>query len=383
MPARPEPIRLIQVGAGAMGRRWLHVIAHSTEVELAGLVDLDVGAAERAVAAAGLSAVPMAASLDELIGRVAVDAVLTVTIPQAHAEISTIALLNGLPVLCEKPAADTLSAALSMVAATQVSDRLLMVSQSRRYWRSLTALRGQVAQLGQLGFVECSFFRGPRFGGYRAGMPDPLLGDMAIHHFDLARDLLASDPLWITSDSFNPRWSWYAGDAAAHAFATFAGGARFAYNGSWCSPGLETSWNGSWRISGEAGAAVWDGDHQPVAQTVDGASLPAVAGSGPEEIAGALAEFVAAVRDGGIPSGAIHRNVMSLAMVEGAIRSARTGRRVILADLLDEAYQHALTTEQRPQLRAALAAWASVHEVVANGPSRDLVHHHADDSMKD
>jgi hypothetical protein len=56
---------------------------------------------------------------------------------------------------------------------------------------------------------------------------------------------------------------------------------------------------------------------------------------------------------------------MSLAMVEGAIRSARTGRRVNLADLLDEAYEHALTTEPRPELRAALAAWASVHEVVA------------------
>jgi predicted dehydrogenase len=378
MPAPFEPVRLIQVGAGAMGRRWLHVIAQSTEVELVGVVDLDVGSAQRAVEAAGLSAVPMAASLDELIGRVGVDAVLAVTVPQAHAEISTVALLNGLPVLCEKPAADTLSAALSMVAAAEVSNRLLMISQSRRYWRGLTALRGQVARLGRVGFVECSFFRGPLFGGFRSTMPHPLLGDMAIHHFDLARDLVASDPLWITSESFNPRWSWYGGDAAAHAFAAFANGARFAYTGSWCSRGLETSWNGSWRISGEAGTAVWDGDHQPVAQTVDGAPLPAVAGRGAEEIAGALAEFVAAVRHGGVPSGEIHRNVMSLAMVEGAIRSARTGRRVIIADLLDEAYRLALTTERRPQLRAALAAWASVHEVVAIGSGLDPVQHHAD-----
>ena len=196
-------------------------------------------------------------------------------------------------------------------------------------------------------------------------MPDPLLGDMAIHHFDLARDLIGSDPLWITSESFNPGWSWYAGDAAAHVCAGFANGTRFGYIGSWCSPGLETSWNGRWRISGETGTAIWDGDNQPVAETVDGTAIPAVAGTGPEEIAGALAEFVAAIRDGGVPSGEIHRNVMSLAMVEGAIRSARTGRRVNLADLLDEAYDHALTTEQRPELRAALAAWPSVHEVVA------------------
>jgi predicted dehydrogenase len=344
----------------------MNVIARSPDARLVGLVDLDLDTAKRAVEAAGPLDVATATTLDELLGRVAADAVITVTTPGAHAEVSTAALLSGLPVLCEKPAADTTSAALSMVAAAEVSNRLLMVSQSRRYWRGLAALRHQVAQLGRLGFVECSFFRGPRFGGFRAEMPDPLLGDMAIHHFDLARDLINTDPVWITSESFNPSWSWYAGDAAAQALAVFADGTRFAYTGSWCSPGLQTSWNGSWRISGEAGTARWDGDHQPVAQTADGAPIPAVPGAGPEEFAGVLAEFIAAIRDGSVPSGEIHRNVMSLAMVEGAIRSARTGRRVVLADLLDEAYQHALTTERRPELRAALAAWPSVHEAIAD-----------------
>ena len=67
----------------------------------------------------------------------------------------------------------------------------------------------------------------------------------------------------------------------------------------------------------------------------------------------------------GIDSGVTVDELATLVMVEGAIRSARTGRRVNLADLLDEAYEHALATEQRPELRAALAAWPSVHEVVA------------------
>ena len=97
----------------------------------------------------------------------------------------------------------------------------------------------------------------------------------------------------------------------------------------------------------------------------DGTPIPAVAGSGPEEIAGALAEFVAAIRHGTVPAGEIHRNVLSLAMVEGAIRSATTGHRVTLADVLDDAYQQALATEPRPDVRARLAAWPSVHEVVA------------------
>jgi predicted dehydrogenase len=365
MPPPTEPVRLILVGAGAMGRAWLKVIDQSADVQLVGVVDLDLGTAHRAAEAAGLPALATATTLEGLLGRIRADAVITVTVPEAHAEVSTTALLNGMAVLCEKPAADTMSAALSMAAAAEVSNRLLMISQSRRYWRNLAALRGQVAQLGRLGVVECSFFRAPRFGGFRDEMPHPLLGDMAIHHFDLARDLIGSDPVWITSESFNPGWSWYAGDAAANAFAAFADGTRFGYIGSWCSPGLETSWNGQWRISGEAGTAIWDGDHQPVAQTVDGTAIPAVAGTGPQECAGALASFVAAIRDGSIPSGEIHRNVMSLAMVEGAIRSARTGRRVNLANLLDEAYEHALATERRPELRAALAAWPSVHEVVA------------------
>ena len=56
-----------------------------------------------------------------------------------------------------------------MVAAAELSGQLLMVSQSRRYWRSLSALRQQIAQLGPIGIVDCSFFKAPRFGGFRDG----------------------------------------------------------------------------------------------------------------------------------------------------------------------------------------------------------------------
>jgi hypothetical protein len=79
-----------------------------------------------------------------------------------------------------------------------------------------------------------------------------------------------------------------------------------------------------------------------------------------------LAEFVAALRDGSVPYGEAHRNVMSLAMVEGAIRSAQTRQRVALSDLLEEAYRQALAAEQQPELAAGLASWPSVHEVIGN-----------------
>jgi predicted dehydrogenase len=361
-----EPVRLVQVGAGAMGRAWLSVTSGSTDVRLLGVADLNLDTARRSTALAGFTDVAVATTLEELLDQVEADAVVDVTIPEAHAEVSTAALLRGHAVLCEKPLADTLPKALSMMAAAEASGRLLMVSQSRRYWRNAEALRGQIAQLGQLGLVACSVFKAPHFGGFREQMAYPLLKDMAIHQFDLARDLIGSEPVSISCESFNPSWSWYAGDAAAEVNAEFADGTRFVFSGSWCSPGLETSWNGSWRISGADGTALWDGDHVPAAQAADGTPIPAVVGTGPEEIAGSLAEFVAALREGGVPSGEVHSNIMSLAMVEGAVRSAQTRQRIVLAELLDDAYRQALAAEQRPELAATLASWPSVHEVIGN-----------------
>ena len=67
-----------------------------------------------------------------------------------------------------------------------------------------------------------------------------------------------------------------------------------------------------------------------------------------------------------MPSGEVHSNIMSLAMVEAAVRSAQTRQPVGLYDLIDDAYRQALAAEQRPQLAAALASWPSVHEVIGH-----------------
>jgi predicted dehydrogenase len=359
-----ERLRLIQVGAGGMGRAWLGTIADNADVELVGLVDLDLDTARRSAAETGNAHVPVATSLDQLADQTGAQAVVNVTVPVAHHAVSTTALLRGLPVLSEKPLAESVSQGLSMMAAAEVSGQLLMVSQSRRYWRNLSALRRQLAQLGQLGAVSCEFFKAPHFGGFRDEMAHPLLIDMAIHQFDLARDLVGAEPVAVFCESYNPPWSWYRGDAAADAIFEFGGGLRFAFSGSWCSPGLETSWNGQWRISGAGGSAQWNGDDEPVAELLDGSPVPASVEEEPEQIAGSLAEFVSVLRSGATPSGEVHSNVLSLAMVEAAIRSAESHGRVLIADVLDDAYAEALRTESRDDVRAALAAWPSVHAAV-------------------
>jgi predicted dehydrogenase len=288
--------------------------------------------------------------------RTGARAVVDVTVPGAHHAVNTEALFAGLPVLCEKPIAPTLARAMSLAAASEETGQLLMVSQSRRYYGHLAEFRGLVRGLGDIGLVTTEFFKAPHFGGFRDEMAHPLLVDMAIHAFDALRYLVDAEPVAVTCEAFNPSWSWYRGNAAATAVFELSGGGRYMYTGSWCSPGLETSWNGRWRVSGERGSATWDGENAPVAEP---AADQAPGSSAPEEIAGALAEFVDALRTARTPSGEVHENVRSLAMVEGAVRAADTGTRVDLDELLEEAYREAVAAEERPAVRARLEGWGS------------------------
>lgn len=351
VPAGAGPLRVLQVGAGLMGRNWLRALGSYAEVELVGLVDLDPVAAAEALTGTGHVGVPVATTLTELAARVEPDFVLDVTVPAAHHQVTLEALRLGLPVLGEKPLADSLAQAVQLVAAAETYDRLFMVSQSRRYEPHLFAFRDRIRELGQLGILTAEFFRAPRFGGFRDAMAHPLVLDMAVHAFDTARFLTGSAPVAVYCEEFNPGWSWYAGDAAATAVFEFADGIRFTYTGSWCSDGLPTSWNASWRASGEGGTATWDGETAPLADrpTAPGQPLgddvlrrlPAFL-DGSSGIDAALREFVGALRSGTTPMGECHDNLASLAMVHAAIASADSGRRVLVSDLLLDAHDQAL-----------------------------------------
>jgi predicted dehydrogenase len=219
-------------------------------------------------------------------------------------------------------------------------------------------------QLGPIGTMTTEFFRAPHFGGFRDQMAQPLLIDMAIHAFDSARFLLRAEPVSAYCQSYNPAWSWFAGDANATAVFEMESGARYVYNGSWCSPGAESSWNGSWRVSGQHGTALWNGDDDPVVHADVDVAVPA--DSPYSGIGGALEVFAGALRAGKRPSGEVHENVMSLAMVEAAVQSARTGRTARLDEVLERAYAQAVLDETRADVRAVLESWTSVRAALTS-----------------
>jgi predicted dehydrogenase len=339
-------LRVVLVGAGAISGVWLDALAGNPEVRLVGVVDLDPRAAEAAAARSGPD-VAVGADVVEVAARTGAEAVVDVTVPAAHHPVTTAALFAGLPVLGEKPAAETLARAVSLAAAAEVTGTLFMVSQARRYDPHLRAYRERVTAVGPVGILTTGFFREARFGGFREEMDHPLLLDMAIHPFDAARFLLDADPVAVYCEEFNPAWSWYRGAAAATATFEMSGGQRYVYTGSWCSPGHQTSWQGTWRASGARGTAGWDG-YAPAGEPV---STPVG-----DEVAGALAEFVTALRTGATPMGEIHDNLLSLAMVEAAVESSATGGRVAVADVLDAAHERAIATESHPDVARHLRA---------------------------
>ena len=329
------------VGAGGMGRAWGKNLRDCDEVRLAGWIDLRPDAAAQAADELGVAGVVTGSDLERALAELRPDFVVDVTIPEAHHDVTLAALAAGVPVLGEKPMADSMERARAMVAASERAGKLYMVSQSRRYDARLHALRRLVVeQVGSLGMLNSDFYIGAHFGGFRDQMPSPLLLDMAIHTLDAARYISAADPVAVYCEEFNPPWSWYAGAACSTALFEMSGGLRYAYRGSWCAEGRPTSWEAEWRAVGPNGSATWDGHAAPVAEIVVGtggfhAQVESHVGAVAEDmhagIAGSLRDFLHALTTGATPMGECHDNIKSLAMVFAAIESAATGKRVVIA----------------------------------------------------
>jgi predicted dehydrogenase len=336
------PLRIVLVGCGGMSRAWLKAATAIEGVEVAGLVDIVADAARARQDEFGLSGALTGTDLEAVLKQVQPDVVFDVTVPEAHTETTLTALRHSCHVLGEKPMADSMDNARRMVEAAQRAGKLYAVIQNRRYTTPIRRAREflRSGQIGDLTTVNCDFYIGAHFGGFRDRMKHVLLLDMAIHTFDQARFLTGADPVAVEyCREWNPRGSWYDHDASAIAVFELQSGIVFTYRGSWCSEGLNTTWESAWHFVGANGSARWDGGDGFQAQTPAEESgflraqrdlaLPEFDTAGLDAGHASLIEqFVACVREGRTPETVCTDNIKSLAMVFGAIEAAETGRRV-------------------------------------------------------
>lgn len=334
-------VRAVVVGAGGIAGAWFPPLLKE-DVEIAAVVDLNLDAARRRIEEYGLSA-EATTNLSDALASHAPDFVVDLTVPEAHCEVTCTALEAGCHVIGEKPMASRMDEARQMVRTSERTGKLYMVSQSRRWNPAHEQVRRVVAEgaLGTVTTVNCDFYIGAHFGGFRDEMPSPLILDMAIHHFDLARYMAQEDATHVYAREFSPAGSWYRGDAAASCIFEMTHGVVFTYRGSWCAEGCHTSWNGDWRIVGDRGTLLYDHDHPPRGQVVagtEGFHRPLEDLCVPEPrleydgMHGALREMLEFLRGGAAPQTECHDNIRSLAMVFAAIESSRRGERVPVED---------------------------------------------------
>ena len=134
-------LKALLVGAGGMGRTWGKNLRDCSDVEMGGWVDIRPGVAAEAAEELGRSGIYTGDDLERALAEVKPDFVVDVTIPESHRDVTLTALAAGVPVIGEKPMADTMEHAREMVAASERAGKLYMVSQSRRYDPRLHAFR--------------------------------------------------------------------------------------------------------------------------------------------------------------------------------------------------------------------------------------------------
>lgn len=338
-------MKVIQVGIGGMGNTWLKAVQRSPLVDFAGFVEVDGEIARAQAKAYGLDHSRIFKSLPAALASIEADAVINVTPPEFHREICISAMEAGIPVLTEKPLAGTLEEARAIVAVAEATGVLCSVAQNYRYRPVAQTIKTILdgGELGALGAVRAEFFRGPHFGGFREAMPHPLIVDMSIHHFDLMRLFLGSDAAAISARSWNPSWSWFAGDASAAAQIEFANGPQASYIGSWCSQALETSWNADWRFECERGALLVEDDRvyiQRLLRVNDGARGRASAHDERREIPligmeregqdYLLQEFYEAVTNGAAVDTTARDNIHTMEFVFGVVEACDSGKTIRL-----------------------------------------------------
>ena len=329
--------RVVVVGAGGISNVWFRVLA-AEKIEVVGVVDVRIEAAGEKIATYALDC-EASTDLAGTLRRTRPDIVLDLTVPEAHCTVTCTALRAGCHVVSEKPMASSMGEARRMVRAAEASGKMYMVSQSRRWDPAHDVVQKAISRgkIGRVTTANCDFYMGCHFGGFREEMPSPLILDMAIHHFDLARFMTDADPVAVYAKEFNPAGSWYAGDVAASCIFEMTDGVIFTYRGSWCADGPATSWNGDWRIIGDGGTLMYEGDqapsvHVPTAKMqfqrdLKTPKMPARTLKY-ANMRGAMREMLAYIRQGKTPQTECHDNIKSLAMVFAAIESSKKGRRV-------------------------------------------------------
>ena len=143
-----QPVRLLLIGAGVIGRTHIDRIGRDPHLALAGIAE--PSAAGKALAEQ--LGVPWAASHLELLDRTQAQGAIVATPNASHVGMAIDCLERGVAALVEKPVADTVDEAQTLVRVQQRTGVPVLVGHHRRY-NPINSRARSIVQEGRLGRV--------------------------------------------------------------------------------------------------------------------------------------------------------------------------------------------------------------------------------------
>jgi predicted dehydrogenase len=339
--------RCVMVGAGGHAEWWIrHVLPpFADRLEIVALVDVS----REALSWAGdFLAVPEGARFARVgtaFDQVASDMCIIAIPARFHAEAATEAARHGVPILCEKPLADTWSACRDIYHAVQDANVKMEVVQNYRYNPPMLTMKRVLhsGELGRMNYVVSRFLDDCReYDSWkrRHELPHALLMDGAAHHLDMLRNLTGSDCERIAALEWNPAWSTSRGEFCALCVLQMANGTRASYEGNAVGAGGQNAWHReSYRVECEGGS-VTVGMDQVVRihrHTRAGGVVTAEVATPTFKYEGhawVLNEFLDWLDGASAPATTLEDNMGTAAMIFGAIDSAHSGQMVDVRAML-------------------------------------------------
>ena len=341
-------LRFIHVGTGGFGGYWcrevLPRLVKMGKAEPAAAVDINPEALKNAQQGYGVPPERCYTDAKRAFDEVQADFAIIVVPPARHEAIVDLAVARGLHILSEKPIADTMAACCRIYRKVKQAGLKMAVTMSHRFDQDKQSLE-RLIKGGEFG--PCHYIVGrntwncrksPSWGAFRSKIPDALLVEGTVHHFDIMRSLAGSNATTVYCRSWNAPWGDFEGDSSALATIEMANGIKVFYEGSKTNATTLNGWTQDyWRAECEKATLELDNRRLRVLSDLGGerAITEKRFAQQPVWMNPWLAEmFVDWLSGGPEPPNSLDDNIQCAALLFAAVESAHANQAVDVQEYL-------------------------------------------------
>ena len=337
--------RLLLVGAGGFANVWVNQFlpAFHDRIDVVGLVDINPDTLRRAGDRLGVPPERRFTDMEAGFAGTDADACVIVIQPMLRWEAVSLAVRHGLPVLTEKPIADSWETSLAILNLVRETGTKMAVVQNYRYARPIRTLKRVLdsGELGRTSFITCRFAADYTIetagGAFRHQIPYAMLYEGAVHHFDQFRNLADADGESIAGFQWNPAWTTFANDTTAAFLIRMTNGVVGQFEINHLARGTQNGWHEEgYRVECEHGAATVDVDGSVRTQVHLGGNRLQVTDVEPvvgdhEDHVEVIHQFLGWLNGGPPPETNIEDNIHTAALSFAAVEAIRTNAMVDIA----------------------------------------------------